>query len=131
MAFGTENAVYPAVFVRRETHVVNVGGGNHIFGHRDGIVPEAEVVNAVGAFGHGKERLAVGSLHAHHQYILSVPLDGSRIQGSIHSDAFHQVGVGLLVQIITPKHGRVCGGQYRMLITGDNAVFFFLRFITT
>ena len=27
MAFGTENAVYPAVFVRRETHVVNVGGG--------------------------------------------------------------------------------------------------------
>ena len=79
MAFGTEYAVNPTVFVGGEAHVVDVGGRNYIVGHGDGIVPKAEIVYAIGAFGHGKERLAVVTLDAHHQQVLTIPLNELKV----------------------------------------------------
>ena len=77
MTLRAEDAVNPAILMGRESHVVDVGCGNHIVGHRDGFVPKAEVVDTVGALCHGKERFAVGSLHAHHEQVFALPLDGS------------------------------------------------------
>ena len=41
VAFGAEDAIYPAVFVGGEAHVVDVGGGDDVIGHCHGVVPEA------------------------------------------------------------------------------------------
>ena len=73
MAFGAEDAVDPSVFMGREAHIVDVGGGDYIFGQHDGIVPQAEVVHAIGTFGYGEEGFAVGAFHAQHQQVAALP----------------------------------------------------------
>ena len=73
----------------REAHVVYIRCRNHVFGHGDRIIPETEIINAVGALGYGKERFAVSALHTHHQQVLAVPFDGTRVHGRIHTDTFH------------------------------------------
>ena len=55
MTLHAEEAVDPAILVAGEAHVVDVHAGDVILGHGDGMVPEAEAVNPVGAFGHGEE----------------------------------------------------------------------------
>ena len=55
MALRTEKAVYPTVFMGSETHIINIGCRNNVFGHRYRIVPKTEVVNAIRTFGYGKE----------------------------------------------------------------------------
>ena len=107
MAFGTKYAVYPTVFVGGEAHVVDVGGGDDVIGHRYGVVPKAEVVYPVGAFRYGEERLAVGTFHAGYEQVFAVPFNRSRVKHGVHSDAFHQVGIGAFVEVVPPENGRV------------------------
>lgn len=57
----------------RQTHVVDVGSGNNILRHGDGLVPEAEVDYAIRTFGHSKEALAVGSFYTGHDNELAIP----------------------------------------------------------
>ncbi len=102
VTLGTEHAINPAILVPSDTHIIDIGGRYHIVGHRDGLVPEAEVVDTIGRLGHSEERLTVGSLHAHYQAVFPLPLDSTRIQRGIHHDALHQVGIILLAEVITP-----------------------------
>ena len=86
----------------RDAHVVDIGGRDDVFRHRDGFVPEAEAVDAVGTLCYGEERLAVGTFHTTHQQVSSVEFDGAGIQHGIHHDALHQVGIVLLAEVIAP-----------------------------
>ena len=122
MAFSAKDAVDPAVFMSREAHVIDVGGGNHIIGHRDGLGPESEVVHAVWTLGHSEERLAVGAFNPHNKYIFALPFDGACIERRVHHDALHQVGVVLLVEVILPLQGHMLSSDNRVLILLINAV---------
>ena len=122
MPLSTKDAIDPAVLVSCQAHVVDVGGRDDVLGHGDGIVPEAEVVDAVRALSHSKERLAVGSLHTDNKQVLAAPLDGAAVERRIHADALQQQGIGALIQVVAPKDGRVRSRQDGMFVSGDDAV---------
>ena len=124
LAFHAENAVNPAVLMGSQAHIVHIGGGFSPFREGDGTGPEAEVVHTVRAFGHGKERLAVGSFHTHHQDVFPVPFDGARIQGGMYADTLHQVGIALPVKIVPPLERSMLRRQDGVFITLVNAVSF-------
>ena len=124
-----EHAVDPSVFVGGETHVIDIGGGDHILGHGDGLRPEMEVVYAVGAFGNSEEALAVGTLHTHDKQVFAMPLDGSAVERGVHHDALHQVGIILLIEVVAPLQRRVLGSENRIFITCVDAVVPFLRLV--
>ena len=148
VTLGTEHAVDPAVLMLRDAHVVDVGGRNDILGHGDGLVPEAEIVDTVRRLGHGEERFAVGTFDTHYEAVLSVPLDGSAVERSIHHDALHEVGVvffaevifplqwcmlcgqngelPLLVDAIPPLHGFILSRQ-QLLVMSPQRFYFFLK----
>ena len=122
MTFSAKDAVDPAVFMCREAHVIDVGGGNYIIGHRDGLGPESEVVHAVWALGHSEERLAVGAFNPHNNYIFALPFDGACIERRVHHDALHQVGVVLLVEVIAPLQRSMVGCDDGILVFLVDAV---------
>ncbi len=122
LALHAEDAVNPAVLVRGQAHVINIGGGLSVFGHRDGTRPEAEVVHAVRALGHGKERLAVRSFDAGDQHIFSFPFDGARIHDGMNAEAFHQPGIRVRMQVIAPFQRCVRRRQHRIRIAAVNPV---------
>ena len=124
---GAEHAIDPPILMLRDAHIVDVGGRHLIVGHGDGLVPEAEIVDAVGTLCHGKERLAVGTLHPHDNHIFALPLDGATVERGIHHDALHEIGVVALAQIVSPGERCVLGSDDRVLILGIDAVSPFTR----
>ena len=116
MPFGAEHPVDPTILMLRDAHVIDIGGWHHILRHGDRFLPEAEVIDTVGRLCHGEERLTVGSLHAHHQQILVVPLDGPAVQGGVHHDALHQIRVVVLVEIVAPLQGSVLSREDRVFV---------------
>ena len=117
-----EDAVDPAVLVRGQAHVIHVGRGLPPLRHRDGTVPEAEVVHPVRALRHGEVALPVGAFHAAHQDILPVPLDGAAVEHRMDAEAFHQVRICLLIQVIPPEQRGVLRRQNGILISFVNPV---------
>ena len=111
VTLGTEHTVDPSVLMLRDAHVVDVGGRNDILGHGDGLVPEAEVVDAIGRFSHGEERFAVGTFDTHYEAVFALPLDGSAVERSIHHDALHEVGVVFFAEVILPLQWRMFCSQ--------------------
>ena len=112
VALYAEHTIDVAVFVLGDTHVIDIGGrGIFSVGHRNRLVPEAPLVNAVETLSHSEERLAVGALHAAYQQVATVQFDGTGIEHGIHHDALHQIGVVLLVEVIAPLQGSMLGSQ--------------------
>ena len=89
MPFRTENTIYPTVFVVCKAHIVNISCRDNVFGHRYRVIPKTEIVNAVRAFGYGKERFTVGALHTDYQQVFTVPFDGTGIHCGINANTFH------------------------------------------
>ena len=77
VTLGTEDTIHPSVLMSGESHVIDICCRNSVFGHSDRLVPESEVVHAVGAFSHGEEALAVSTFHTYHKHVFPVPLDGA------------------------------------------------------
>ena len=117
-----EQAVDPAVLVAGQAHVIDIGGGFAPFGHRNRARPELEVVHAVGTFRHGEEGFPVGRFHAGHQDVSILPLDGAAVEDGMDAEAFHQVGIGLRVEVVTPLQGRVRRRQDGMFPAFEDAV---------
>ena len=117
LALHAENAVNPAVLVGGKAHIIHIGSGLSPLGHRDGTRPEGEIVHAVGTFGHGKERLAVGSFYTHHQHILVFPLDGAGIKGGVNAETLHQVRVAVRIEVVAPLQRSMVGRQDGILVT--------------
>ena len=131
MAFAAKDAINPSVLMGGETHVVHIGFRRIHVGQCQRTFPEAEIVHPVRAFGYGKERLPVRSLHAHHHQIFSVPFHGTAVHGGIEADALHAIRVGGGIEVVTPLQGNMCSGQYGMDITADDPVCLFLHFVRT
>ena len=53
-------------------------------------------------------------------------LDGTRVEGGIHHDALHEVGVVLLAEVIAPFQRRMLGGKDGILIFFIDAIAPFL-----
>ena len=96
--------------------------GSAVSGIRIGVLPEAEVVDAVRAFGDGEEGFAVRALDARHDQKLALVQDGAGVEGGVDAHALHQEGIGLLVEVVAPGDGRVRGGQHRILVAVVDAV---------
>ena len=131
LALDAENTVDPAVFVSRQTHVVNIGRRFAVLGHRHGVVPETEVVDAVRRFGHGEKRFAVGALHSCHDQVAAVELDGAGVHHGIDADPFHAVGIAPRVEVIAPEERCVSGCQDRITVAGIDAVIGRIGYIGT
>ena len=131
MAFAAKDTINPSILVSGKTHIVHIGFRRIHIGQYQRTFPKVEIVHPVRAFGYGKERLPVCSLHTHHHQILSVPFQGTTVHGSIKADTLHTTRVGGRVEVITPFQGNMLACQYRINITADDTVRFFLHFIRT
>ena len=105
-----------------QTHVIDVGVRIIGLGDDTGRLPETETVDAIVALGDGKERLAIVALYPGDQVELAVELDGAGIEHRIDAQALHQERVGLRVEIITPVQRHMVRGQYRVLVTQEDAI---------
>ena len=69
-----------------KTHVIHIGIGNIFFGHQNRIVPKTKSVHRAITLGHCKERLTIIAFHSHHQVILSVQFNSTRIHRRIDTE---------------------------------------------
>ena len=102
MTLSTEHAIDVAILMSCESHIIDVGSRNNILRHGDRLIPETEVVNTIRTLCYGKEALAVSTLYTNNEEILTIPLDGTRIERSIHHDALHEIRITLLIEVVTP-----------------------------
>ena len=109
-AFGAEHAVNPAIFVSCKTHIVDVGIG--FIGLRQGYwaIPETEIIDTIRTFGNGKERFTIGSLNPHNQQVFAVPLNSSRVECGVNTNAFHKKRVRFGIQVETPVQWSMVAG---------------------
>ena len=108
-----------------EPHVIDIGSRFAVFRHGNRAVPEAEIVDSVRTLSHGKERFAIGSLHADNEYVFPVPFDCSAVQCGMDSETLHQIWIGLGVEVITPEKRGVFSCDYRVFVTFVNSIAFY------
>ena len=77
MALRTKDTINPTVFMSSKTHIINICCGNQILRHRNGIVPETEIINTIRTLGYSKERFTVCPFHTHHHQVLPIPFDST------------------------------------------------------
>ena len=106
----------------RETHVIDIRGRLSIFRHRDRIRPETEVIHTIRTLCHSEERLAVCALNPGDKDILPAELDGTGIHDGVDAEPFHQIRVGLLMEIVTPFQRSVSRGKHRIHIALVNTI---------
>ena len=110
VAFGAEESVDISVLMRGEAHVVDIGCGDDVVGHCHGTLPEAEVVDSVGAFGDGEERFAVAAFDAHHDYVFALPFHSSGVESGVDADALHEPWICGWVEVVFPERRyALCG----------------------
>ena len=103
LALHAEDAVHPAVLVRGQAHVIDIRRRLAIVRKGDRTVPETEVVDAVRALGHGKERLAVGRFNADTKQVFVAPFDRTGVKGGMDAEPLQQERIRLLIQVISPE----------------------------
>ena len=119
MTLSTEHTIDPAVFVLRNTHVIDISGRiyssfrrvGRSFWHGDGLWPETEVVHSVRTLSYSKERLSVGSLHTDDEHILAIPFHGTSVERGVHHDTLHEEGIILLAEVIAPFQWGMVGSE--------------------
>ena len=120
MTLCTEHAIDVAILMSCESHIIDVGSRNNILRHGDRLIPETEVVNTIRTLCHGKETLAVSTLYTNNEEILTIPLDGTRIERSIHHDALHEIRIALLIEVVTPLQWCMfCGEDWVLILFVD------------
>ena len=129
VALSTEHAIDITILMSGESHIIDIGSRNHILWHGDRLIPETEVIYTVRTLSYSEEALAVGTLHTYNEEILAVPLDGTRVQRSIHHNALHQIWVALLIEVVTPLQWSMFCSEDRILILLVDTVTPLYRFI--
>ena len=105
-----------------QAHIVDVGVGLGGLGHEDGVIPEAEAIDAAGALGDGEERFSIHALDARGHQEPAFVEDGAGVEDGVDAHALEEKGIGLLVQVVAPQDGRVRGGEYRVLVAIEDSV---------
>src|SRR5690554_6507579 len=126
-SLSAEKAVNVAVLMSSQTHVVDIGVRTVSFRQGDRVIPKAEVIDAVGAFGNSKKGFAVNTFNAHGKNVPAVPVKRSGIKGCMDALTLHQERIGFFVEVITPEDRCMGSRQDRIFITGINAVADLLR----
>ena len=129
MTLCTEHTIDIAIFVSSQTHIINIGSRNDVFRHCNRLIPETEIIYTVRTFCYCKETLAVGTLYTDNEQILTIPLDSTGIQSSIHHDSLHKIWITLLVEIISPLQWSVFSCKDRVLILLINTISPLYRFV--
>ena len=124
LALHAENAVDPAVFMRSQPHVVDIGGRFAILRHRHGTGPETEIVDTAGTLRHSEEGFAVRPFNPCDQDIFSIPLDGAGIEHGMDAEALQQVGIRIRMQVVAPLQRGMLRRQHRIRISFINTVPF-------
>ena len=122
LAFAAEHAVDIAVFVLRQTHIVDVrflGGG---VWQDDRVIIKAEALHRVIAARDGEEGLSVIAFYAGDEAVLTVQLDGAGVHDGVHAETLKAQRICLLVQVKFPERRNVVAGEDRILVTRVNAV---------
>lgn len=122
LAFAAEHAVDIAVFVLRQTHIVDVrflGGG---VWQDDRVIIKAEALHRVIAARDGEEGLSVIAFYAGDEAVLTVQLDGAGVHDGVHAETLKTQRICLLVQVKFPERRNVVAGEDRILVTRVNAV---------
>ena len=102
LAFDAEDAIDPTVLVGCEAHIIDIGRGLSPFRDGDRAGPEPEIINSIGTLRHRKEGFPVIPFDSGYQQVTAVPLDGAGIHNGVDANAFHQEGIGLGIQVVTP-----------------------------
>ena len=105
-----------------QAHIVDVGIGVAGLGHEDGVIPEAEAIDAAGALGDGEERFSIHAFHARGHQKPAFVKDGAGVEDGIDAHALKQKRIGLLIQVVAPQDGRVRGGEHRVLVAIEDPV---------
>ena len=129
VAFCTEHTIDITILMSGESHIIDIGSRNYILWHGDRLIPETEVIYTVRTLSYSEEALAVGTLHTYNEEILAVPLDGTRIESSIHHDTLHQIWVTLLIEVVSPLQWSMFCGEDWVLIFLVDTVAPLYRFI--
>ena len=127
--FRTEESVDPAVFMFGQPDIVDIGLGLSGTGHVYGRIPEAEMIDAVWAFRDGKKGFPIPAFDPYHHNVAVFPFNRSGIEDPVDAKPFHQEGVGLLIEIISPEEGRMTSRQHRVTIPVEDTVARHLPFI--
>ncbi len=106
----------------RQTHIVNVRFLRADILEQNGIIPEAEAVNAVVALRNAEEGFSVISLDTGDEIILSVQVDRAGIHHGVDAETLHEVGVRLRVQVIFPSQRNMLSRQHGIDIPVIDAV---------
>lgn len=117
-----EDSVNPSVLVGGQPHVIDIDSRLSVLRHCHRIVPEAEIVDSVGALRDGEERLSVCSFHSYSQYIFPVPFDGSGVESGMDAESFLQIRISDRVQVIFPEHRSMRARENGILVSFINAV---------
>ena len=130
MTLDAEDAVDPAVFMLRQTHVIDVSSRGIIsIGHSNGFVPETPSVDTVIGLCDREKRLAVSPLHTRYDSVFAVELDGTGIEYCVHHDTLHEIGIRLFIEVIPPFERCVLRSENRIFILGINPIPAFYRFV--
>ena len=122
LSLHAEDPVDPAILMGGQPHVIDIRRGLSKLRHSDRTGPETEIIDSIGAFSHGEERLAIGALNSGHKNVFSIVFNCPRVHYRMDPKPFHKVGIGLLVEIVPPLNGSVSGGQNRVLISDEYTI---------
>jgi hypothetical protein len=90
--------------------------------HQDRIIPEAKVVDAIGALGYSQKRFSIRPFYSRQHQDLALVFNCSGIECGIDSHPLHQVWIRLGIEVIPPENGRVLRGDHWVLIPIEDAV---------
>ena len=122
LALAAEHAVYVAVLVLGQTHIVDVGLLRIQIRQLHGIIPEPEPVHRAVALRQRKKGFAVVALHPGHQIVFPVPVQGAGVEHRIDAQPLHEIRVPLPTEVVFPERRDVVPGQHRVAIAVKDPV---------
>jgi hypothetical protein len=105
-AFRAKDAIDPPILMSDQTDIINIDIGVIHLWHFDGVIPKAEIIDAVITFCYGKKRFSVYTLDTGYETDFIIEFNGTGIKHGIDSLALYEKRIGIRIQIISP--GKRC-----------------------
>src|SRR5262249_34183253 len=114
-----------------QTHVIDIDIRLISLRQEDGKVPELKTVDAIVAFGDGKERLSIHALDPHCHHDLALKLHRAAVECSVDTQSFNQERVRVVIEIVAPEDRRMRGSQHRIQVALYDAIVAFKAVVRT
>ncbi|MNM71566.1 hypothetical protein D3C81_832350 [compost metagenome] len=116
------NAIDPSVFMKNQTHIVHIRLDCIDIFPCQRSINKAEVIDSVVAYGQSEDGFTIETFGSDHQVVFTAEVNSARIKCSVNSESFHEMRIGLCIQIKSPMNRNMMTGNYRVLITVIYAV---------